>query len=56
MLGLETRDKVIVQVDDGQVVVKSAKDVLDMAGTVKPVPGVSDLKMREEMESNYQRE
>ena len=55
LLGLQTRDKVIVQVIDNQVVVKSPKDILDMAGSVKPIKGINDLTLRQKMEHSYQR-
>ncbi len=53
--GLKPYGRVRVEKGKGFIRVHPVKDLLDMAGTVKPIKGKSVLKAREEMERNYRR-
>lgn len=39
----------------GEIKIKSAPDILDLAGTFKPKKKINVLKAREAMEKNYER-
>ena len=52
-LGVTYRDSVVVRVEKGRVLVEPARDILDMAGSVRPVKGVDAVAVREEMEKVY---
>lgn len=54
-LGVTYRDSVVVRVERGRVLVEPARDILDMAGSVRPVKGVGAVAVREEMEKVYKR-
>jgi len=54
-LGLKPYKKVRVEKGKGYIKVFPVKDILDMAGTVKPIRGRDALKARAWMEKHYQR-
>lgn len=55
LLGVSARDTVLIKVENKKVVVESGKDILALAGSVKPVEGMNALSAREKMEKEYQR-
>jgi AbrB family looped-hinge helix DNA binding protein len=49
---------VLIEVVDSKkkmIKLKKEKDILDLAGFLKPIKGKNALKAREEMEKNYRR-
>jgi len=53
--GMELYGKVMLEAGDGYIKVKPVKDILDMAGTVRPIKGRSALRARDWMEKHYKR-
>ena len=53
--GLKPYGRVRVEKGNGYIKVHPVKDLLDIAGSVKPVKGKSVFKAREDMERNYKR-
>lgn len=54
-VGIKLRGVVQLQLKGSTIVIEPAKDILDLAGSVKAVPGKSALRAREYMENNYRR-
>ncbi len=54
-LGVSPRDKVVIKVEDEKVVVESGKDIVALAGSVRPIKGMDSLSTRKKMEKEYQR-
>ena len=54
-LGVKSKDVVILRVNKNQVMIESSEDVIDMAGSVKPIRGVDVLSTREGLESDFER-
>jgi len=53
--GLKPYGRVKVEKGNGFIKVRPVKDILDMAGSVKPIKGRSALKARAWMEKHYKR-
>ncbi|MDP3955607.1 MAG: AbrB/MazE/SpoVT family DNA-binding domain-containing protein [bacterium] len=54
-LGIKKYGKVHLRVAGNYLAVRPVKDILDLAGSFRPVRGKSLLKAREKMEKNYRR-
>lgn len=54
-LGVSPRDRVVISVENDKVTLDSSKDIVALAGSVKPIKGVDVLSAREKMEKEYQR-
>lgn len=52
---LEEYDSVFLEEGKDHIKIKATKDILDLAGKIKPKKRRSILKAREKMEKNYKR-
>lgn len=52
---LKEYDKIFLEEADDHIKIKPTKDILNLAGKIKPKKKTSTLKARAEMEKNYQR-
>ena len=55
VLKLKPSSRVVLELKDKEVKIKSAPDILEMAGKFKPKRKFSALKLREKMEKEYER-
>lgn len=55
ILGLQPKSRVSIAVTkEGQLKVKKVVSLLDLAGSIKPIPGKSVLDSRKAMETSYE--
>jgi AbrB family looped-hinge helix DNA binding protein len=54
-LGWSVYDRVQVRMRDGGAIIEPVPDLMNMAGSIRPVKGKSALKARAWMEKNYKR-
>lgn len=55
LLGIKPYGRVGLKIGDGFIKIEPVEDILDLAGSVKPIKGRSALKARAWMEKNYKR-
>jgi AbrB family looped-hinge helix DNA binding protein len=57
ILELKVNEKLILEIGENrqEIILKSAVDILDLAGSLSPKRKISSLKAREKFEKNYER-
>jgi AbrB family looped-hinge helix DNA binding protein len=57
ILELKVNEKLILEIGENrqEIILKSAVDILDLAGSLSPKRKISALKAREKFEKNYER-